>query len=62
MNNRIVLSVISLAAVALITACAPHPQGERPVRNRLSVDEVFQQADVNHDGVLTKAELAVALP
>jgi hypothetical protein len=52
-----------LCITATLSACAPHPRdnpSDRPMPP--SADELFNSADVNHDGFLTKDELKAALP
>jgi Ca2+-binding EF-hand superfamily protein len=60
MKNQVALSVLSIALIVGMTACAPHPGGDRP--ERPSVDELFNKADSNRDGVLTKEELKAVMP
>ena len=54
------IALITLAVLS-ITACAPQPRNDLG-RKPPSVDELFDKADTNHDGVLTKQELESALP
>jgi hypothetical protein len=60
-------SMLLLTTLAILTAagCAPGPRGGDSQQGRPkppTADELFSKADVNGDGVLTKEELAAALP
>ncbi|MDV7103771.1 EF-hand domain-containing protein [Vibrio sp. TH_r3] len=65
--RRTLTQIYSVGILAVLTfsisACAPKPKGDRDHGPKpLSADELFERADSNVDGVLTKEELESAMP
>ncbi|WP_413283141.1 hypothetical protein [Vibrio sp. MA40-2] len=65
--KRKLIQIYTVAILAILTfslsACAPKPKGDRDHGPKPpSADELFQRADSNSDGVLTKEELKNAMP
>lgn len=57
-RQRNVLAARHLLSVALVSFAVAASAQAAPARERLTAESVFTRADANHDGQLSKAEVA----
>jgi hypothetical protein len=60
-NSRLLMVTMSLFATLALYACAPGPHGG-PGGMKLSANELFTNADLNGDNMLSKEEFENSLP
>jgi len=61
MKNKIINLALIVMSTLLLSACVGGPKGGHH-GPKLSADEIFQQADLNGDNILTFEEFKASLP